>query len=397
MIGVLDSAPAPEGAQILPAADAVFCFSYLSWQACVRDGGFHSEARFASALLESDRVGGALVANTMRSLPRKLVADALRRGRDEPFPSRPDAHLLEPVRLRRREPTSLRGVERAVAGYDRALAAGVRRMGLKDPVAIVSHPLLAGLAELPWARAVTFYATDDWSAYPPARRWWPAYHESFSRLRQKQRRVAAVSQVLLDRLAPRGPSAVVANGLDPAEWSGAPAPPAAVDGLRHPLAIYAGTLDGRLDVDAVLGIALAHPEASILLIGPLLDEAHLRPLQTAGNVVIRPPVGRSELAGLLRAADVGLIPHRVSALTEAMSPLKLYEYLAAGLPVLASNLAPMRGIDPRVVLMGSSADAPGCFQTALRLGPAEETWRSEFIAANSWHGRHEALLDLALA
>src|ERR1700710_138631 len=172
--------------------EVVFCFSYLTWQGCARAGGFHSEARLAQTLLEHERAERALICNTIRSLPRKLAGDVLERARGETgavcFPTSERARLLEPVRFRRREPVSIAGVERAIAVYDRALRAGVRRMGLEEPVVITSHPLLAGFADLSWARAVTFYATDDWSAYPPARRWWPAYRESYARVRERGRR-----------------------------------------------------------------------------------------------------------------------------------------------------------------------------------------------------------------
>jgi teichuronic acid biosynthesis glycosyltransferase TuaH len=383
------------------SGEVVFCFSYLTWQGCVRAGGFHSEARLAQTLLEHERVEHALICNTIRSLPRKLAGDLLERARGETgaacFPTSERARLLEPVRLRRREPVSIAGVERAIAVYDRALRAGVRRMGLKEPVVITSHPLLAGFADLSWARSVTFYATDDWSAYPPARRWWPAYRESYARVRERGRRVGAVSQALLERIAPDAPSAVIANGLEPSEWVEAPRPPSWVEQLPRPLLLYAGTLDSRLDVPRLLDLARARPEAAIVLVGPLVEPEHLEPLRAAANVVIRPPLGRRELTGLVRSADVGVIPHVRSALTEAMSPLKLYEYLGGGLPVVASDLAPMRGVDQRVLLVPDGHGYAAAVDTALELGRASEEMRLAFVDASSWRARHDRLLDLALS
>jgi teichuronic acid biosynthesis glycosyltransferase TuaH len=381
--------------------EVVFCFSYLTWQGCVRAGGFHSEARLAQTLVKHERVERALICNTIRSLPRKLAGDVRERARGETdagrFPTSERAHLLEPVRLRRREPASIAGVERAIAVYDRALRAGARRMGLEDPVVITSHPLLAGFADLSWARAVTFYATDDWSAYPPARRWWPAYRESYARVRERGRRVGAVSQALLERIAPDGPSAVVANGLEAGEWVGAAQPPSWAEQLPRPLLLYAGTLDSRLDIARLLDLARARPDAAIVLVGPLVEPAHLEPLQAAANIVIRPPLGRRELTGLVRSADVGIVPHVRSALTEAMSPLKLYEYLGGGLPVVADDLAPMRAVDERVLLVPDGQGYAAAVDTALELGRASEETRLAFVEASSWGARHDRLLDLALS
>jgi teichuronic acid biosynthesis glycosyltransferase TuaH len=305
--------------------------------------------------------------------------------------------LLQPVRLRRNDPTSLRGAQRFAAAYDRALARAVERMGLRDPAAIVVHPLLAGFAEFAWARAVTYYAIDDWAAHPPHRRWWPAYRESFACLRVRRRRVAAVSGTLLERLAPTGPCAVIPNGLEPSEWIGDPTPPGWQRDMLRPLLLYVGTLDTRLDVPALVSIARALPQATVVLAGALPDPAHLRPLRAEPNVEIRPALDRSGITGLVRVADVGLIPHVRSPLTEAMSPLKLYEYLAGGLPVVAADLPPLRGVDPRVLLVGENSGYPAAVEQALAIGPAPEDERLTFVQTNSWSARHDCLLDLALA
>ena len=131
--------------------------------------------------------------------------------------------------------------------------------------------------------------------------------------------------------------------------------------------------------------------------GPLAAEAHFEPLKGESNVAIHAPLERAGLAELIRTADVGLIPHRRTALTEAMSPLKLYEYLAGGLPVAATDLAPMRGIDARVRLVGEGGDFAGAVGQALALGRAAEDEREAFVRANSWRSRHDSLLELAFA
>jgi glycosyltransferase involved in cell wall biosynthesis len=166
--------------------------------------------------------------------------------------------------------------------------------------------------------------------------------------------------------------------------------------MLRPLLLYVGSLDARLDIAALVGIARAMPEATVVLAGALLDPAHLRPLRAEPNIEIRPELTRAAVTGLIRVADAGLIPHARTALTEAMSPLKLYEYLAGGLPVVGADLAPLRGVDPRVLLVGEGAAYPAAIARALALGPAPEDERLTFVQTNSWAARHERLLDLAL-
>ncbi|MGA2163039.1 MAG: glycosyltransferase, partial [Solirubrobacteraceae bacterium] len=176
----------------------------------------------------------------------------------------------------------------------------------------------------------------------------------------------------------------------------------------RPLLLYTGSLDSRLDVPALLQIARQLPEATIVLVGPLLAPDHLAPLRTVPNVEIRPPVERPELIELVRAADLGLLVHRELPLTRAMSPLKLYEYLAAGLPVVATDLPPVRGVHPSVELVdprggqdeggdGEGGDYPRAVRAALARGRAAEPERLAFIERSSWRARHDELLSVALA
>jgi teichuronic acid biosynthesis glycosyltransferase TuaH len=399
-VPALHPGPTAAEAQRPAARDVVFCFSYLSWQAAADRGWFGTEDRLARGLLTHERVDRLVVCDLARSWPARLLRDVQVgvRGREATFPTGERARLLRPVRLRREYPTSLGGARRACAALDRALERTARDMGLREPAVIVAHPLLAGLADFAWAGPVTFYATDDWLAYEPHRRWWPVYEESFSLLRARARRVAAVSAAALRRLAPTGPRAVVPNGIDPAEWHGAPGtPPAWAREPRRPLLLYTGTLDERLDVPALLRIARALPQARVVLVGPLLAPEHLAPLRAAANVTIRPPLARPELLALVRAADLGLLAHRELPLTRAMSPLKLYEYLAAGLPVVATDLPPVRDVHPSVELVAPGGDYAAAVRAALARGRAGEAERLAFIERSSWRARHDALLDLALA
>ena len=387
-----ERAPAPARG----TGEVVFTFSSLSWDAAARRGWFGTEDRLARGLLEHPDVERLLICDRARSLPLKALRSLLGSS-PEPFPSAPGRELLSPVRLRRSDPASPRGVARAFAAYDRAMERRARAMGMSEPVVITTQPLLAGFAELSWARAVTYYALDDWAVHPAYSRWRDAYRQSYALIRDRRRRVAAVSGSLLERLAPDAPATVIANGLEPAEWTGAAETPSFLASLPRPLLVYAGTLDARLDIKWLEQAARELPRATVLLVGPLLDAEHLQGLRAQPNVRIHPELGRAELAGLIRAADVGLIPHRRTPLTEAMSPLKLYEYLAAGLPVLAGDLEPMRGIDPRVVLVEEGADFGACLRVALALGPADEQTRLSFIEQNSWRSRHDELLGLALS
>ncbi len=375
--------------------DVLMVLGYTSWSGAARRGWIHSEDRLTRFLLDSPRVRRLLVCNPFRSAPSKLVRKALGRA-DEPFPVSETRRLHEPLRLRRGDPTGEAAVQRAVVAYERSIRRAAAAHGLVRPAAIVTHPLVAGFGTFDWADPVTYFATDDLASYEGLRRWWPAYASSFDRLRAAGRQVAAVTPAALASVG--APGAVVPNGIEPSEWLAPGAPPAWFASLPSPRLLYVGTLDFRLDLSQVQALAEGYREASIVLVGRCPDPARYEALRALPNVTIRPPVERAELPGLVAAADVGLIPHVRSPLTEAMSPLKLYEYLAAGLPVAATELAGVAGVSPgRVQLARSSAELPQAVAQALAAGPWAEPERRRFVAEHAWDRRFERLLDLAFA
>jgi glycosyltransferase involved in cell wall biosynthesis len=145
----------------------------------------------------------------------------------------------------------------------------------------------------------------------------------------------------------------------------------------------------------VTEVAQRFPSGTVVLLGILADEAHLRPLTDLPNVKIVGPVGRAEVVATVHAADVCLLPHLRSPLTESMSPLKLYEYLAGGRPVASTDLPPVHGVSPKVHLVPGNRGFADAVVRALDDGPMTETERLAFVDENSWEDRMELLWELA--
>jgi teichuronic acid biosynthesis glycosyltransferase TuaH len=371
--------------------DVLFSFAYATWGTAVARGMCFSEDRLVETLIDDRRVERLLVAETPRSLPIKLLKDRLRKPPQPP--ARDGVSLYGPTRLRRSDPTSLRAVAANYRRWDGQLQRVCQQRGLARPAVITTHPLVAGFAPLEWASSVTYYAYDDLAELPELRRSRPAILEAYRRVRELGRSVAAVSPAILDVIQPTGPGIVVPNGVDPGEWSSPQPTPAWFRSLPGPRLLYVGSLESRVDVEALARAARALPDASFALVGPLLEPDHFAELRLLSNVHLRPPASRTEVVGLVTAADVCLLPHLDNALTRAMSPLKLYEYLAGGAPVAALDLEPIRNVSSCVVVREDLAEAIG---GALGLGRAPEAERHAFAEANSWKRRQEPILQLAL-
>jgi teichuronic acid biosynthesis glycosyltransferase TuaH len=375
--------------------DVVFTFTFETWSDAVARGMARPPDRLALTLLEHPQVSRLVIADPPRNAARRLAKRLL--GRQEaPFPASPGRTHVAPVTWGHVDPVSIAGQEREGRAYDAALASAAREHGMTDVAVITASPFAAGYSPFGWATGAIYYARDDWTQLPARRAWWPALRESYARLRSSGRPVVAVSQTILDRIEPTGESLVVPNGVEPAEWVGPhPADPPWLADIPHPRALYVGTLDSRLDVPGLLELARRRPDLQVVLLGVVGDADAVAPLHAVPNIHVLPPTDRAGLVAAVRNSDLCLVSHARTALTEAMSPLKIYEYLAGGAPVLSIDLAPVRGIDPRVLLTDTTAQFADRLDEALALGPADEEARLDFVAANSWRSRHDRILDVA--
>jgi glycosyltransferase involved in cell wall biosynthesis len=118
--------------------------------------------------------------------------------------------------------------------------------------------------------------------------------------------------------------------------------PMAADFLRHtarkPCIGYLGHLRSEVDVDLLVALAAQNPQWHFLLVGPVQRSEFRRRLDLLPNVEFAGPQPYGSLPSLLRRFDVGLIPFVLNSFTLAINPLKAYEYMAAGVPIVASNL-----------------------------------------------------------
>lgn len=119
--------------------------------------------------------------------------------------------------------------------------------------------------------------------------------------------------------------------------------------LSGPIVVYGGNIGIRMDQDLIRKVVSAHPSWNFVFVGPI-DRQYVQPedFNNYGNLHFTGPKPQKELVSYLHHADIGWIPFLKNELTRHISPLKLNEYLAAGLPVVTSTFAPFN--DPANLL-----------------------------------------------
>lgn len=132
----------------------------------------------------------------------------------------------------------------------------------------------------------------------------------------------------------------IPHGVDVAHFSQALDPstavPPAIAALPKPVIGFFGLLADWVDVDMIGALARARPRWSFVLVGK--TQTDLGPVRGLKNVHLAGQQPYAALPAYCRGFDVGLIPFRMNELTLRVNPLKLREYLAAGLPVVSTPL-----------------------------------------------------------
>ncbi len=164
-------------------------------------------------------------------------------------------------------------------------------------------------------------------------------------------------------------------------------------GLQHPVIGYLGTLNYWIDTDLLAQIAKAHPDWTLVHVGPRDLLARMAPLEGLPNFVSTGRVPYEELPRYIKAFDVCVNPYVRDGVAEHCSPLKLYEYIATGKPVVSVDMPEARKFKDLIHIAQDADHFLALVEQAVqtddglaerRLAEAQRhTWRSRFAAAAS--------------
>lgn len=160
---------------------------------------------------------------------------------------------------------------------------------------------------------------------------------------------------------------------------------------------FVGSLRNEIDLALLTAAAELAPDLNFVFVGPVM--ANVRALAARPNVRLVGPVPHSEVARYMARFDVGVLPYVLNPYTAAIMPAKLKEYLAAGLPIVATSLPEIRRFadeHPEVVTFANDASD---FVAALRAaaaknGPAAELRRMRIARRYDWSAQMALMNEL---
>lgn len=243
---------------------------------------------------------------------------------------------------------------------------------------------------------VVYYCVDEWSAF--------SFLDA-KLMREMEARLLAQSNLVIvsaealyvnkRRLNPH--TYLVPHGVDSEHFARARQPdtdiPLDLKGLPKPIVGFWGLVHEWIDLGLLQQLAKAHPEWSIVLVGKIGVDCSV--LRRMPNIHLLGPRPYSALPGYAKGFTAAMLPFKINRLTESVNPIKLREYLAAGLPVVSTALPevkPYAGVvriasTPEEFLREMEAAVKDTSETAAR-------HRMESVVKDTWEARVEYISSL---
>jgi len=213
------------------------------------------------------------------------------------------------------------------------------QLGLRDPITWVFIPASAEVAGALGERTLVYHCVDEYTEFTGADKAGLLALER--QLMEKSHCVIVSSDLLLKNKRRHNRNTfLVTHGVDVEHFRKACVPmtvvPDDIRSLNQPIIGFFGLIADWVDLDLIRFLATSKPKWTFALIGKAAT--NLAPVEGLPNVHLLGQKPYASLPGYAKAFDVALLPFIVNELTLAANPLKLREYLAAGLPVVSSAL-----------------------------------------------------------
>ncbi len=378
----------------------IVCVGFADWDTELWTNQHHLMSRLArdNRVLFVESLGLRRPQLAGRDLAR--IVRRLRRGVAPPR-SVDGLHVLAPLVLPLHSNRAVRALNRRILGT--LVRRAARRLGMRRPILWAYVPQAEGLIEVLDPALVVYHCVDDIAAQAGIDG--ASFRAVERRFVDRANLVLASAPALANRMRElvargSGEASVVEtpNVADTALFATAlqpgPVDPA-IQALPRPRIVFTGAIvTTKLDLPLLVDLARARPQWSFALVGPVGPgdpRADVSELAREPNIHLLGHRAYDALPAVLRGSDAGVIPYAQNTLTQSIFPMKVYEYLAAGLPVVATTLPALAEV-AAVATAADAGDMARLLEEALaRDTPEHRRERSAAAAAHSWERRLEEI------
>ena len=278
----------------------------------------------------------------------------------------------------------------------RQVKKAMRRMGFANVVNMVFNPAAGMIAGRLGESELIYYCVDEYTAFTGASRGLKGIEDDLFR---RADFVVVSAERLFDSKKHFNPNTfVIRHGTDWRHFRTALDPnlqiPADVVDLPRPIIGFHGLLADWVDYELIKKAAEHFKDGSVVLIGKIAVDAEqkVKILNSIPNVHFLGRRPYAELPAYCKAFDVALNPFAINELTLAANPLKVREYLAAGLPVVSTDIPEVHVLADCLVGTGHD-DFIAKIEYALA-NPKPRKTVSGAIAHESWEAKVDELREV---
>jgi glycosyltransferase involved in cell wall biosynthesis len=287
--------------------------------------------------------------------------------------------------------------------YMASLQRVLTRLGFRRPILWLFQPDMEVFVGRFDEKLVIYHIVDEYAGYSGiSEAWRPVTRRLEQQLARRADVIFVTSPTLLESKRTLNERVLlVPNAVDYEAFSGAlakdTAPPADLAGVSPPIAGYVGAINDKVDLSLLARVASRGENWSWVLVGPVTvtDDEGQRALQTLRALPNVHLLGRKDVQEVPRyiaACDVGVLPYRVNEWTRNIDSLKIYEYLACGKAIVATDVPAARRFSEFVHIAQDETEFLQRLNAAREeSSPEWQTRRRTIAAQNTWEQRVESL------
>jgi glycosyltransferase involved in cell wall biosynthesis len=271
----------------------------------------------------------------------------------------------------------------------------LRRLGFEHPVLWTYTPHSADFVGKLGERAAVYECVDDFTAAK-------GLVDAGAIGRMERRLIRAVDLLSVtheglyaSKAGDARRAVVVPNGVEAGHMARAADPDLpvaeALADAPHPIVGYLGGINYWIDTPLLARIAREHPDWTVALVGPAALLADMTPFDGLPNVIHTGRVPYEDVPRYVKAFDVCVNPYVLDGVAEHCSPLKLYEYIATGKPVVSVDMPEARQFADLIAIAPDRDAFVGLVEAAVNSPDERAAERMAEAGRHTWRRRFETV------
>jgi glycosyltransferase involved in cell wall biosynthesis len=257
-------------------------------------------------------------------------------------------------------------------------------------------PTFVGYYEELKAKLKVFDTVDNWIKHPNYKSFRGRLKKNYKRIEENADLIFTVSENLKELFPSNNDVHWIPNGVDVNHFQQLTISnkQSTISSFKRPIIGYAGIIQDRIDMELVSYLANRNQDKSFIFIGMVWPDANLKEVEKLENIHFLGHKSYNELPPYIHQFDAAIIPHKINEFTLSMNPLKLYEYLACGKPVVTTPIAGTEEFRGLIEITGTKEEFNQKIQEVLSDDNKNSRIRRvEAVKQHSWDSRIDQMFN----